>query len=121
MQWDQQKVLLNVRQADTDDLLDRITAYRPIMEPDAVQIIERELHQRGVTARQIAEHGESCQRECVFHADGSAKMCSLCRKPAVCEAWAWHKLFGKLPLFPRRLRFCKQHGAPALPDVQARK
>ena len=120
LQWDEQKVLLNVRQADSDDLLDRITAYRPSMEPEAIQMIEQELRRRGVTARQVAEHGEACQRECVFQMDGSAKMCSLCRRPAVREVWAWHKLFGKLPLFPRPMRYCNHHDAQGSPDAQAR-
>jgi hypothetical protein len=111
MERNEDKLLFNIRQADTDDLLDRITAYRSSMEPEAIDLIEQELHRRGVTAQQIAEHGEACQRECVFHADGSAKMCSFCRKPAVLEAWGWHKLWKRLPLFPRPMRYCKQHSA----------
>ena len=109
MHWDEQKVLLNIRQAETDDLLDRITAYRRGMEPEAIAMIERELHTRGVTAAQIAERQQEYARECLFLEDGTARMCSFCRKPAIEEGWGWHKLWGKMPLFLRRFRYCKEH------------
>jgi hypothetical protein len=109
MEWDEEKVLVNVRRADTDDLMDRITAYRQGMEAAAIDIIEQELFTRGITAAQIAERQEECRRECLFQPDGNAVQCSLCRKPAVVECWDWHKLWSKIPLFRRRFRYCKQH------------
>jgi hypothetical protein len=109
MEWDEEKLLLNIRQADTDDLLDRITAYRAGMEPEAIDLIERELHRRGVTAAQILDQAEAYRRECVFDANGIAKMCSTCRRPAVYEGWGWHKILGKVPLFPRWMRYCEEH------------
>ena len=109
MEWDDQKVLLNIRKADTDDLLDRITAYRQGMEPAAVAMIEGELHQRGVTAAQFAAHQEACERECILLSDGTAAMCSFCRKPAVREGWGWANLFWVVPMIPRRVRYCKVH------------
>lgn len=111
IEYQEQKVIVNIRQADSDDLLDRITAFRNGMEPEAIDLIERELQRRGVTPAQIAERSEQCQRDCVFHADGTAKKCARCRKPAVREQWSWHKLFGLLPLFPRPMCFCKEHAA----------
>ena len=56
--FDRDSVLANVRQADTEDLLNRITAYRDGMEPEAVAMIEEELRERGVTAAEIAAHHE---------------------------------------------------------------
>jgi hypothetical protein len=109
MEWDDQKLKVNISRADNDDLLDRITAFRVGMEADAIDLIEQELHRRGVTTAQIAEHREACERECVFDIDGSAKMCSFCRKPAVREGWGWFKLFWLVPLIPRRVRYCKKH------------
>lgn len=109
MEWNEQKLLVNIRQADTDDLLDRITAYRAGMEQDAIGLIEGELQKRGVTAEQIAAHAEACKRECVLNNDGTAKSCSLCRKPAVAKGMGWHKLFWLIPVFPRTLWLCKDH------------
>jgi hypothetical protein len=109
MEWDEQKVLVNIRKADTDDLLDRITAFRAGMEPEAVEMVETELERRGVLDVDIAAHWESCQRECLFYADGTAMTCSFCRKPAVKRKWGWHKLWKRVFLFPLRLRYCKDH------------
>lgn len=111
MDWNEKKVLVNIRQADTGDLLDRVTAYRAGMEPEAIDIVEQELRRRGVTAAQIAEHRETCERECLYYDDGTARMCSLCRKPAVSEEWGWFRLFFVIPLIPRRVCYCKEHGA----------
>jgi hypothetical protein len=111
MHWDEEKLGLNISQAGTDDLLDRVTAYRAGMEPDAVALVEQELQKRGVTAAKVAEHRESIERECVFHADGTAKMCTFCRKPAVRETWGWHKIMGAIPIFPRLICYCKYHAS----------
>lgn len=120
MLWDEAKVLAKIQAADTDDLLDRITAYRKGMEPEAVEMMETELHRRGVTAAQIAEHRERCERECVFLPDGTAAKCSFCDKPAVRAGWGWHKLLGTVPIFPRWLRYCKTHVPRSWPEAQAR-
>ena len=112
LEWDEQKVLVNIKKSDTDDLMDRITAYRAGMEPVAVEMIENELQGRGVTPEQIAARRKSYEQTCLFDADGSAKMCSQCRKPAILEKWAWHRLMNKIPLLPRRLRYCADHAPP---------
>jgi hypothetical protein len=112
MEWNEQKVLVNIRKADADDLLDRITAYRAGMEPDAVVMIEQELHRRGVTQEQIAAQAAAYQRDCVFNEDGTARSCSMCRKPAVREGMGWIKLFWLVPVFPRALWLCKEHAPP---------
>jgi hypothetical protein len=111
MEWNEQKFLVNIRKADTEDLLDRITAYRGGMEAEAIEMIEQELHRRGVTAAQVAEHGERCTRECLFDAQGIALMCARCRKPAVTRERGWYKLFWLVPVFPRSIVLCKDHGA----------
>ena len=111
MELDLQKLLLNIRRADTEGLLDQFTAFRAGMEPDAIDVIEQEIHRRRVTEEQISRQREIYERECIFHTDGTAKMCSFCRKPAVREGWGWHRMLGNLPLFPRRMRYCKQHSA----------
>ena len=111
MEWNEQKVLVNIRKSDTADLLNRITAYRPGMETEAIDMIEQELHRRGVTAAQIADHLETCKRECLFDVQGMALMCSRCRKPAVKRERGWYKLFWLVPVLPRSIYLCKEHAA----------
>ncbi|MBI3822629.1 MAG: hypothetical protein HY289_08115 [Planctomycetes bacterium] len=111
MEWNEQKVLLNIRQAETDDLLDRVTAYRAGMETDAIAMIEQELHRRGVPTAEIEARQDEYQRKCLFHEDGTAKKCSYCRKPAVAERTGWLKLFFFLPVIPRRTLCCEDHVA----------
>jgi hypothetical protein len=109
MEWNEQKVLANIKQASTDDLLDRLTAYRSGMEPEAIAMIEAELHRRGVKPAVIEERRQMCERECLFYPDGSAMQCSQCRKPAVGQYLGWQKLWGWVPLFPRQIRYCQAH------------
>jgi hypothetical protein len=123
MQFDAQRVRENVRQATTEDLLDRITVYRAGMEPEAVEIIETELARRGVDADAIEAH--ACQRgfESIMLPDGTAQSCSLCHRPAVAQGWGWHWLspmiWGKrrplFPIFPRWYYWCLEHKPDAPP------
>jgi tRNA A37 methylthiotransferase MiaB len=106
--FDSQRVLANVRRADTQDLLNRATAYRAGMEPEALQIIERELYDRGIGSQEIEEHW-SRLGEVIYLEDGCAASCSFCRLPAVAQGWGWHRLRGVLPLFPRLFYYCKVH------------
>ena len=106
--FDPQRVEKNAREATTPDLLDRVTAFREGMEPEALDIIEAELRRRGVSAADIQQHREKTdhsQRD----ANGVALRCSFCTAPAVAVRWGWHWLWGKVPLFPRRFRYCKDH------------
>jgi len=112
--FDYQVVLTNVRRATTEDLLNRITAYRAGMEPEAVELIEAELCSRGVTAEQIAAHAERVEREAILLADGIAARCSFCHAPAVGTGWRWFRLLRLVPIFPRLVYLCREHGA-ALP------
>ncbi len=111
MEWDPEKVAANIRQADTDDLLDRATAYRQGIEPEALALIDEELRRRGVAHAAIESRLHDCRLECLFHPDGAAMMCSFCGKPSVARAWGWHTLWQMIPLFPRRLRYCQAHQA----------
>ena len=102
-----ERVKTNVRKADTEDLLDRATVYRDGMEPDALELIDAELRSRGVSAAEVAAHRERRAR-IVYDAAGLAVKCLRVRvRPW--RKWAWHLLWGKLPLFPRRLAYCEEH------------
>ncbi len=111
MEFDAQKVLANIRSAAVDDLIDRVTVYRAGIEPAALALIEDELHRRGVKTAEMDAYWQRCRQECLFHADGTAKMCSFCRKPAVAQGWGWHRVLGKIPIMPRYMRYCKAHGS----------
>src|SRR5687767_4951969 len=108
MHLDPMKILANARAADTDDLLDRVTVYRAGMEPEAIDLIEMELRRRGVTEEEIAQHAEQ-YRDCLRDQAGNVIMCSCCRKPAVTQAWGWHRIWNRVPAFPRRYRYCAEH------------
>jgi hypothetical protein len=107
--FDRERVLTNVRKATTEDLLDRVTAYRAGMEPEAVELIEEELRSRGVSADEVEALAERCRRRGVLLPDGTVARCSFCLRPAVSEGRGWHRVWGVLPLFPRRLRYCTEH------------
>jgi hypothetical protein len=107
--FDPNKCLVEVRQAETEDLLDRVTAYRRGMDPQAIGIIEQELTRRSILAAKIHAHAKECSKHCLFDRKGVALSCSQCRRPAVTESHGWHRLFGLVPLFPKRVRYCKTH------------
>jgi hypothetical protein len=109
MRLNLEQVRGNVRQAATEDLLDRATVYRAEMAVEALDIIEQELRERGVSRDQIAEHERKRRASALLDASGVALMCHRCRRPAVAEGWGWHRLWGLLPLFPRRVAWCEEH------------
>ena len=109
MEADPQRIRGNIQQATTEDLLDRVTAYRAGMTAEAVEMIEAELQDRGVGAEQLAAHAAQCHDEVIFLPDGIAAKCSFCNRPAVACGWSMHRLWGLLPVFPRRYYYCKAH------------
>jgi hypothetical protein len=118
MKYDREKVCENVRKAETEDLLDRVTAYRADMEPDALYVIEEELRRRGVTAADVDAHARRREEAGLCEDAGMAARCSFCDRPAVTRGWGWHRyqgrwlpesLRGRLPLFPRPFWYCAAH------------
>jgi hypothetical protein len=104
-----ERVRANVQQATTADLLERVTAYREGLEPEALAVIEEELHRRGVSDESIRAEAERWQQGAIRSADGRAQCCSLCPRPAVTTGWGWRRLWKLVPLFPVRLRYCEEH------------
>ena len=111
MRLDLNAVAENVRRAETEDLLDRITVYRADMEPAAVELVIKELLDRGVSGEDVSEHGRAREEAALRRGDGWAERCSFCARPAVVTAVGWHRLWGRLPVFPRRFRYCDTHRA----------
>jgi hypothetical protein len=108
MFFDLDRVRDNAAKAMTDDLLDRVTVYRSGMEPEALEVIETELARRGVGPRDIEAHAVSRQGT-LRDASGLALRCVVCHQPAVGQSWQMLKVFGILPLIPRRVALCAQH------------
>lgn len=98
-----------IRKADTEDLLDRVTVYRRGMEPAALDLMEMELDRRGITRDAIADHYLLRSETAIFLPDGTAVRCSFCDRPAVLRAFGWHKLFSRVPVFPRFFAYCEAH------------
>jgi hypothetical protein len=110
MDFSLDRVRTNVRGADTEDLLDRLTVYRAGMEPEAVRLIEEELRSRGVRDSEIEAHNAKRRAEVSFMPDGTARKCSFCHRPAVAERWGWQCLLrGWVPVFPRMFYYCEEH------------
>jgi len=108
MEFNLERVRSNVRNASTEDLLDRVTIFRGDMEPAALEIIDRELMDRGITSDQVRQH-VAARGEPLTRKDGSVVRCSFCYKPATIRGWGWHRLLGIVPIFPRRFAWCDEH------------
>jgi hypothetical protein len=107
--FDPAAVQRNAGESTTEDLLDRITAYRSGMEPAAIPIIEAELERRGIGWAEIRRHeAENCA-DVILRPEGFAYRCSYCRRPAVVRRWGWHWLGGLVPVLPRILSYCARH------------
>jgi hypothetical protein len=115
LDFDVERVLANVRHAETPDLLNRITVFREGMEPKAIQFIETELTDRGVTPEEIEAYEEKMRQEMIVGPDGAPVRCTFCHQPAVAEGWDWHRLWGRIPLFPEYCYYCAEH-RPAEPE-----
>jgi hypothetical protein len=124
-EFNAERVRANVREATTEDLLDRATVSSDGMEPEALDIIEAELSRRGVTRQDLEAHADRYRRENTLPpGEGPPPRCSFCDRPAVAQRWGWHRLQGRglagvltslLPLYrPRFLSYCAAH-RPAPP------
>ena len=108
VEFDADRVLANARLATTEDLLDRVTVYRHEMEPAALPIIEAEIASRGISVDDVEAHLKA-RKDVVAREDGTVVKCARCHRPAVFKEWGWHRMFGKVPIFPRRFAWCEEH------------
>ena len=112
MEFNLKRVAQYIRKATTEELLDRVTVYREGMEPAALDLMEGELDRRGVTRADILLHDAERREYAIMLSDGTAMRCSFCDRPAVSRARGWHRLFGRVPLFPKVFAYCAFHFAP---------
>jgi hypothetical protein len=109
MYFNLREVAKYIRGAETEELLDRVTVYRAGMEPAALDLMEGELDRRGISRGEIAQHNELRLQTAILLTDGTALRCSFCNRPAVLRSRGWHKLFKRIPLFPRFFAYCEHH------------
>lgn len=109
MRLNPERIRANIRAATTEDLLDRVTVFREGMELEALDLVEDELRERGVTRDDIAAHELRRRESVLFDSLGVARKCHQCPRPAVVETRDWHRLWGVLPLFRRQFAWCEQH------------
>jgi hypothetical protein len=110
MKLNLKRVAEYIRSAESEDLLDRVTIYRSGMEEAALDLMEMELDRRGYSRVDIAEHGAKRRETAFILPDGTALRCNFCDKPAALKRWGWHRLFGRIPIFPRVFAYCSEHG-----------
>jgi hypothetical protein len=109
MRFNRDKVLANARRSDTEDLLHRVTVFRPGMEPEAIEIIEAELASRGVTPEEIIAHHRGLRHQVLLDPAGVAYRCRRCPRPATESEVSWHRLLGLVPLFRQTYYYCDKH------------
>lgn len=112
LEFDPKVVRRNVHKATAEDLLDRITAYRAGLEPEAIQIIEAELERRGIRPADVNRYEAEESPRILNRPEGFAYRCSFCDRPAVARRWGWHWLWGWVPVIPCVQNYCDHH-APA--------
>jgi hypothetical protein len=118
---DVERIRRNVVTATTEDLLDRVTVYRPGMEPEAVAIIEAELKRRGVSDNDVRSHAE-LRQAAMEHSDRIPRPCQWCDRPAEARIWTWFRLWGIVPIWPWRVSCCSNHrDASTRPDERRRR
>lgn len=109
LKLDKQRMLANAAQADTLELLDRVTVLREHLEPQAVEIAEAELARRGITPEEIESHGRRWRHRVLRDERGMVWNCCLCGRAAVAEELDWYRWLGWIPLFRRHYRYCEAH------------
>lgn len=113
-----QRLLDNAAKSETLELLDRVTVLRDHLEPEAVEIAEAELARRGITPEEIAAHARRWKHHVLRDERGIVWCCSLCGRAAVAEELGWYRLWGYVPIFRKRYRFCETHWRQRHPDAQ---
>jgi hypothetical protein len=119
LDFDVERVLANIRRSSTPDLLSRITVFREGMEPKAIQLIESELSGRGIGPEEIEAYEETLRQEMITGSDGLPVRCSFCHQPAVAQGWDWHRMWGRIPVFPRNFYYCAEHRPAGLEESPA--
>ena len=98
-----------VHDAETEDLVNQVTAFRAGMRPDVLPLIEAELRRRGIGPDDVAAHQAEVDAAVIWQAPGLARKCRDCERPAVETRWDWHRLWNTVPILPARFYYCVAH------------
>ncbi len=109
MLLDVERMKANVRQAETEDLLDRVTIFREGMEDAALAYIDEELRRREITRADINAHEQLRRENLIRMRDGFPARCGECFRPAVERVVDWHWVYGLIPLFRQSFYYCERH------------
>jgi hypothetical protein len=109
MELDLDRVRSNAKEAETEDLLDRVTVFRGGMDEEALPVLEAELRSRDIGEDQVQAHFESLELVVMWERPGLAYRCAFCERPATQQEWRWHRLLGLIPIFPRLVFCCPAH------------
>ena len=109
MQLDLEKVRIYAKNADNRALLDRVTVFKQGMETAAIEIIKKELLQRGISQSDINQHENTYKDLVILGPEGLPRLCKKCALPAISREWGWLKVFGILPILPWQNLFCEDH------------
>lgn len=117
LELNRQRLLANAAKTDTWELLDRVTVLREHMEAEAVEIAEAELARRGISPEEIIAHGKKWKHRVLRDEQGMVWCCALCGRAAVAEEMDWYRLWGLVPIFRRRYRYCETHWRQRHPEA----
>jgi hypothetical protein len=109
MFFDLDRIRANVRQAETEDLLDRATVWRADMEEEALDLVNQELRRRGIKSIEVAAHDDARRQKLVLSSDGRPARCCECFRPASVQVRGWHWIWGRIPAFKRPFNYCETH------------
>lgn len=109
MELDLERVRASAKEADTEDLLNRVTVFRGGMEEAALEVLEEELRTRGVGAEEVREYANRMRPLVLWERPGLAARCHLCDSPATRLEWRWRRFLGLVPLFRRQVPCCPIH------------
>jgi hypothetical protein len=105
------KLLAHVAQMDQEELLDRVTVFREVMRPDAVEVMEAELARRGIGPDEIHQHHRQIKHRVLRDSHGIPAQCSWCERAAVEKREDFHKFWRLIPVAKRIWYYCDRHFA----------
>jgi hypothetical protein len=103
-----ERVWHHARQAETLELLDRVTVLAEHYEEAAEEVFLAELARRGLGPEEIRQH-ERTWKPHVIREDGQVRTCERCSRAAVHRGQGWHRLFGYVPILKRTQFLCATH------------
>ena len=109
MKLDLEAVAAWIQRAETEELLERATVFRPEMEPVAVDLILAELARRGLSKAEIDGQAADRLARALVEASGAIARCRFCGRPATAVVWKWWRLFRIVPLIPLKMPVCERH------------